>query len=617
MTTTTTERIAPSAAKWLCLVATVAGLAYLPGLSGSFLFDDFPNIVTNPRIHANELTLDTLSVAARAYEPGYYGRPLATIGFAIDHYIGGGEPFIYKLHGLLIHIINACLVFALARGLIVSAGQVTNDSRSALAPAALLAAVWATHPLQVSSVLYVVQRMETLAACFMLLAMLAYCRGRRHQIDGRAPGWGWLAVSGLLTVIGMLAKESAIVTPLLALVVEATLFRFRAASASGQRILRALYVFGAAMAIALIALAFMRYGNADAYASREYSAWERLLTQPRVLMLYLQQTVLPAPSLMPFYYDNYPHSTGLFQPWTTAASAAILAAMSGLAIWLRRRMPLVTLGILWFFAAHALTSGIIPLELAYEHRNYLALFGILLAIYALGSQWGQRVADATILRAVPVAILAGLFTVSLIRSMTWGSPLMLAMEMVENNPGSSRASNDLATLYFSRAQGNIESREWTLASQEFERGAALPGSSTLPEHGLILMHASVGLPAAPEWWESLIYKLQARAIAPQDKMAVTGLILERQKGFELDDQALSRAYRILLAKSELPAHTYCNIGDHALSRLEDKDFAEQMFLTCVRKSGPDPAIVQSTSNILRSEGHEKIAASILLLMPDP
>src|SRR5690606_17281497 len=81
---------------WLGLIATVVTLAYLPGLSGGFLFDDFPNIVTNPHIHADTISLESLAVAARAYEPGFYGRPLATIGFALDHYIGGGDPLIFK-----------------------------------------------------------------------------------------------------------------------------------------------------------------------------------------------------------------------------------------------------------------------------------------------------------------------------------------------------------------------------------------------------------------------------------------------------------------------------------------------------------------------------------------
>lgn len=618
MTPTDPSRTPRLAARWLCLIATVAGLAYLPGLSGSFLFDDFPNIVTNPHIHAKALTLDSLSAAARAYEPGLYGRPLATIGFAFDHYIGGGEPFTYKLHGLLIHILNACLVFALARVLLSAAqSQPTAESRSTIAAAALLAVTWAIHPLQISSVLYVVQRMETLSACFMLLALLAYCKGRRNQIDGGANGWIWLGLSATLTATGLLAKESAIVTPLLALVLEACVFRFRALSNRTRRLLKLLYALGGTVGIATLAYTFWRYGNADAYVHREYSAWERLLTQTRVLVLYLRQILSPVPSSMPFYYDNYPHSTSLLQPWTTAACAAILTALTGLGLWLRRRLPLAALGILWFLMAHTLTSGIIPLEHAYEHRNYLALFGILLAVYAAASHWARSVASAPIRRLVPAAVLGGLFAITVVRSMTWGSPLLLAMDMVASNPGSPRASNDLATLYFTLAQGDPDSQEWELAIREFERGAALPESSPLPEHGLILMSASAGLPTSPAWWESLIHKLQVRAISPQEKMAITGLLSQRQRGLEMDDESLSRAYRVLVERSELPAHTYCNIGDHALNRLGDQVYGKAMFLACARKSGPDPDFIKRTADILSSEGHNDISAAVLGVLVTP
>ncbi|MBJ6980216.1 hypothetical protein [Luteimonas sp. MC1895] len=609
---------APSrTAAWLCLIISIAILAYLPGLSGSFLFDDFPNIVTNSRVHATELSLESLSAAARAYEPGPYGRPLATIGFALDYYLGGGDPLTFKLHGLLIHILNACLVFALARVLLSARGlQSTDESRRILPAAALLATAWAIHPLQVSSVLYVVQRMETLSACFILLALLAYCRGRLDQLEGRSHGWGWLALSAALTVVGLLAKESAAITPLLALVLEACLFHWKAQSARTQQVLRALYVLGGALGLALLGVAFWHYGKPEEYAYREYSAWERLLTQARVLVLHLKQIVLPIPSTMPFYYDNYPHSAGLFQPWATAASVAILAAMTGLALWLRTRLPLAALGIFWFLAAHALTSGIIPLELVYEHRNYLALLGILLAIYVLASEWARKVTASPIIRAAPIAAIAGLFAITLIRSMTWGSPLLLAMDMTATNPGSPRASNDLATLYFSLAEGDPGSREWMLATQEFERGAALPGSSPLPEHGLILMNASVGLPASDAWWDGLTHKLQARQISPQEQMAVTGLLSERQKGFQIDDQRLSTAYRALVERGDLPAHVYCNIGDHALNRLGDTEFGKRMFLTCARKSGLDPRVTRRTAEILRAEGHHEVSMALLELQAD-
>lgn len=600
---------------WLGVIATVVTLVYLPGLSGGFLFDDFPNIVTNPRIHADAISLESLAAAARAYEPGLYGRPLATIGFALDHYIGGGDPFVFKLHSLLVHLLNSILIFGLARQLLQfsnneSSGRHAHVSDTA---AAVLAMAWAIHPLQVSSVLYVVQRMETLASCFMLLALLAYVAGRMRQIGGRPGGWGLLTLSAGCTGVGMLAKESAIITPLLAMAIEVCLFRFRAAAPATRRLLNTLSLTCAVAGLAGLAALTLHYTTDGAYAVREYGPWERLLTQPRVLVLYLSQILMPLPSAMAFYYDNFAHSTGLFSPRTTAAATLLLAALVGLAVWLRSRLPLVALGIFWFFAAHALTSGIIPLEHVYEHRNYLALFGVLLAILGVVLPLSPRFSSDGLPRLVAGSMLAGLFVITLIRALTWGSPLVLATDMVASNPASPRASNDLATLYFSLAEGDPTSREWGMAQAEFRRGAGLPGSSPLPEHGLILMNASVGLPAEPSWWDNLIHKLQHRAISPQETMAVTGLLSQRQRGFALDDQRLSQAYRVLVQRTELAPHAYCNIGDHALNRIGDIAFGTEMFSTCVRKAEFEPGYVNRTVTILREDGHAEVAEALLAL----
>lgn len=595
---------------WLCLLIAISVLAYVPGISGSFLFDDFPNIVTNPKTHAKSLGLDSLIAAARAYEPGPYGRPLATIGFAIDHYIGNGQPLIFKLHSLLIHLLNACLVFALARHLLRITRIRTHPSQAAvLGSACLLALAWSIHPLQVSTVLYVVQRMEMLATSFVLLSLLAYIHGRERQIAGRRGGWPSLALAALLVAIGLLAKESAVAAPLIALALEVCIFGFRAHGRFTRRALILLYALGAVVAVSGLAVVSLHY--LQDYVVREFTALDRLLSQSRVLVLYLSQIMLPVPSRMPFYYDNYAYSTGLFQPWTTAACTLSLIIIAGLAVALRRRMPLVALGVFWFFGAHALTSGVLPLELVYEHRNYLALFGPLLVVYALGTEIKPRLSTPAVARSATVALILGMLALTTIRSMTWGDPLVLATDMVANNPASARASNDLATLYFSAAEGDPESKEWRLAIQEFRRGAALPGSSPLPEHGLILMNASVGLPAETEWWDGLLQKLRSRPISPQESMAVTGLIAQRQRGFDLDDQRLSEAYRILTSRAELSAYDYCNIGDHALNQLHDHAYGTEMFLTCARKAGHEPEFLARTIGILQQEGHHAVADALI------
>src|SRR5690606_4997292 len=240
-----------------------------------------------------------------------------------------------------------------------------------------------------------------------------------------------------------------------------------------------------------------------------------------------------------------PVSHGLLEPATTLAGGLLLAALAGSAVYWRNRLPLYAFGILLFFGAHFLTSNVVPLELVYEHRNYLALLGILLALADLVRRLPVRDGPA-IVRAGVVVVILGCGSLTLVRAATWGDPFLLAYALVADNPDSARASNDLATLYGAMADANSDSPFYDLAIQEFERGAHLPGASPLPEQGLILTAAVAGEPVQQQWWDNLLHKLQTNPIGPQELLAVTGLVGQRDK-IALDDHMLARCYKALAA----------------------------------------------------------------------
>jgi hypothetical protein len=365
------------------LLALLTFAVFYPGLGGSFLFDDFPNIISNPRIQAETLDLDSLGRAAAAYEPGAYGRPLATMSFALDYYLGGGyDASQFKLTGVLVHVANALLVLLLANALLRSGGV----ARPAL-PAFAIALAWAAHPLQVSSVLYIVQRMETLATTFVLAALWAYLQGRMRQIEGRG-GIAWIAASLARAAIGMLSKEIAVLFPLYTLGLELTLLRFAAANPATARRWRLAYVAGVvAGALAFLLLILPIYLDPASYSFRDFGLVERLLTQLRVLPMYLGWILMPLPGQLAFYYDDYVASQGLLSPITTLLGGLLLAALLASAVALRTRLPFYSLGLLWFFAAHFLTSNVVPFELVFEHRNYFATLGIIRAGDHEGRRW--------------------------------------------------------------------------------------------------------------------------------------------------------------------------------------------------------------------------------------
>lgn len=592
---------------WATMLAAITLAVYWPGLGGDFIFDDFPNLVTNTKIHAESLTLESMRLAAGAYEPGSYGRPLATISFAIDHVLGGKDPWFYKFNSLLVHLANALLVFALLRRLLPLGG---NPKLGGITTAFVIALAWAAHPLQVSTVLYVVQRMETLSLFFVLLALLAYLRGRKEQQGGRR-GWPWLLATVPLVVMGSLAKETAVLFPAYCLALELTVLRFAAANSATERLWRAAYGLGALTAALLLILVVLpTYATSAAFEGREFSALERVLTQLRVLPLYLQWMVLPLPKSLVFYYDTFPVSHSLLNPATTLAGGLFLAGLLAIAVYARHRAPLLALGLLWFFASHLITSNAIALELVFEHRNYFALLGVLLVLADLVARIPTR--DGPNIKRIAVgSIVTCMLFLTIIRAASWGDPFYLAEELVANNFTSPRASSDLATLYAGLSDANPDSPFFQFAMKEFERGSRLPKSSPLPEQGLILLAATTGQPVQDRWWQSLIEKVQRRPVGPQEVIAVTGLMKQRYAGIAMDDQRLAQAYSLLLARGDLPAHLHAEFGDFALNYLHDEDQADAAFRQFAEKSLGEPDYVIRVAGTLVAEGHVRQAKVML------
>ncbi len=590
------------------LLLALTAAVYTPGLGGDFIFDDYPNIVTNPKVQPQVIDFESLRHAAMAYEPGHYGRPLATITFAVDYLIGGKNPLSFKISSLIMHLLNVVLMFALVRKLLGLAAP--HGGPNSLASAFAITALWAIHPLQISTVLYVVQRMETLSLTFVLLGLLMYIHGRQQQVRDQQ-GWGWIAGSVLVAGIGLLSKETAVLFPAYTLALELTLLRFAAAQAATQKVLR--YGYAVAVVLALVAFLFVllpHYMDPAAFAFRNFSLGERLLTQLRVLPLYLAQIVAPSPQLMPFYYDNFPVSTGLLAPLSTLFCALGLAALLGSAFALRKRLPLYAFGILLFFASHAITSNILPLELVFEHRNYFALLGILLALAAVVHLIPVR--DGPAIKRLGIAVvIAGFGVLAAVRAGTWGDPLLLATDLVARNPESARASNDIATLYAGMAGNNPSSPFFSFAMAEFERGMKLPGSSPLPEHALILMAASADKPADNAWWDSLIRKLQTNPPGTQELLALKGLISQRSETLVLDDDRLAAACAALDTRNALPARVLAMCGDHAINYGNRPETAAHYFQRAVALSEDDPQFVKRMSSALESDGHSDLANRLL------
>jgi hypothetical protein len=585
------------------VLVVLTALVYWPGLTGPFLFDDFPALVNNTRVQVAAGDWPGLWRAASSFDPGGTGRQLAMASFGLNHMLGGLDPWGWKLGGLLVHLVNAVIVYLLCLRLLALAGVQQWRRLSAFAVALL----WAVHPLQVSTVLYVVQRMETLSLTFVLLALLAYLRGRSAQIAGKR-GWPWLAACVPLLVLALGAKESALLLPLYTLCLELTLLGFAGSTAGQRGFWRWGYTAGCVLALVVfVAIVLPHYATSEAYAIRDFTASERLLSQLRIVPMHLGQILLPLPASMTFYYDDFIASTSLLQPWTTLAGGLLLAGLLGAAFALRRRAPLAALGIFWFFAAHAITSNVIALELVFEHRNYFALLGVLLVLAEVVRRIPVRDGPGIKMAGIAGVILLCGFLAA-VRSATWGERLLLATDLVDINPQSARAAHELGVLYYEMADGSADSPFFSFAVRTFEQESRLPRATVLAEQSLILMHAGHGLPVNPGWWDQLHLRLRTQAITPQVPSTLFGLLDNRlNKGVALDDAALLEAFVILFNRMQMPPNSYFQVALYALEQGQDARLARQLLLKAMHASGPYPDYPQYMQTRLREQGYTGLA----------
>lgn len=514
------ERRLPGGAATVFLLLALATLAlYWPGLSGAFLFDDYPNLVSS-----NDWRMTSLNHAqlARAFGQGLtggLGRGLAMVSFGLNHLATGADPWALKLTNVLMHLVAGALTFVLSRQVFrVLAPDAPVDSR-----AALVAGAWMLHPLQVSTVLYVVQRMEIGAAIGSLAALTLYVHARARQMRG-GRSWPWMTGSAACVVVGMGFKESAALAPVFAALLEMFVLRFIGLHGRRSRVLVLAYALGAGIAVvSYVGWILPRYLDADAYAGRAFDVTERLLTQPRMLAVYLGQILLPLPEHLRFYYDDVAASTGWLSPPSTLASALLMLGLLSVAIIERRSRPLLALGIAWFLAAHLLTSNVIPLELAFEHRNYIALLGIAWSVTSLAAEWACSLSRAARTALCGVVLLA-LGTGCLAETVAWGNPARLAFTLEGRAPTSPRATYALGSVLYDMSGGDPSSPAWSMAKKEFVYSAKLPDSPILAEQALILMQARAGRPADATHWASLRHKLTQRVTRPENVQALYALV---------------------------------------------------------------------------------------------
>lgn len=591
-------------------LALIAACLFTPGLPGAFVFDDIPNIVNNSTIHLHQLSLAALYDVLSTPQVSGSLRGLPTLSFALDYWRAGGvaDPATFKTTNLLIHALTAGVLAVFLRRLLRLAGVA-----EARAPwlALALAFAWAAHPLQVSAVLYAVQRLQTMGTLFVLLALAGYLRGRQAQIEGRsdkAP----LLLAALAWAAALNCKEDTTLLPAYTLALELTLLRFAAAEARVAQAWRRLYQVAVPLALALFVFWVLpHYWQAEAYPGRDFNSAERLMTQARVLCLYLWQIVLPLPQHLPFYYDWLSPSRGLLQPWTTLAGLLLIAALLFWAWRVRHTRPLFALGVLWFFAAHAIASNVVGLELAYEHRNHFALIGALLALGSLLARLAQRLAlRPTAQAGLCVALLIALACGTVLRAQSWSSNIALARAGTQAAPLSARAWIELCDALIQAGGGAIPANPHLDEAVAACAAGAEARPDTLNSLTLLTVLKTVRGEVTAADWDRLQQRLATVRLSWDNARAPLILLHYASQGVALDKAQVLAAMAALDQRSALKPHTLVYIGEALLNALNEPDAAVPYFLKALAAVPPGDPYAHELADQLRARGRPDLAQKI-------
>ncbi len=521
-------------------------LIYKNSFHCEFHFDDFRNISENKNIKIKSLNWKELKKTFRGKaDSKSLNRPLAYFTFALNYHFNKTDVFGYHLVNFVIHYLSSVFLILLFFNILKlpSVGIFYQKNRYAISLLAVF--LWATHPIQVSSVTYIVQRMASMAAMFYFLSMYFYIKGRTSENTQRKGIYFCFFL--VSAVLSMASKENAAMLPIILILMELLLIQkegFRRFTPALNLIIALFFL------VALFAFAYANPFNLlGGYAHRPFTPIERLLTQSRVLLFYISLMLYPASSRFMLLHD-VDISHGLFDPVTTLYAIVGIVLIIGVAVLISRKQPLISFCIFFYFINHLIESTIIPLELIYEHRNYLpgAFIFLLVSIFAVkvldyfsyrkSIQWLAAV-------CITIFLVAQGHTVHM-RNNVFSTAETLWKDNLEKAPNSSRAHGKLAEVYFSRG-------DYQKAAAEFEMALNLAKYHNTTEP--FLYHLNLGycyLTMDEKEGTSLFHFQKVLSDFGPKGGAYDGVAMVRLSKGDLD-QAMKNSKKAIMLEPENPA----------------------------------------------------------------
>ena len=434
------------------LIFALTAIIYSNSFSASWHFDDIPNVNGNDGIRISELNFDSISKAfySNPTNKDNLIRPVAYLTFALNWYYGKNNVFGYHLVNVAIHICCAFFLF-LSILLLLHSPNIADKYKGSEPFIALLATIlWAIHPIQVQAVTYIVQRMASLSALFYILGVFFYLKVRNSLSRSNIYIYFVAIIATYLLALG--SKENSIMLPASLFLVEVVFYR-DIRDKRTQKFTAGLCAITFFLFIILSLTIFQDewLSIINRYERRPFTLFQRLLTQPRIVSFYLKQLFVPINNYLSIVHD-VPLSTSLFNPITTIPAILFIIGLLAFGFSQVLARPLVAFAILFFLLNHIVESTVIPLELIFEHRNYLPSMFLFVPVAAIIKHIIDHYREKKPIVAWSVVtfgiiLIWGVGLGTYARNFTWATEESLWTDAMKKAPNNPRPYQNIAHIY--------------------------------------------------------------------------------------------------------------------------------------------------------------------------
>lgn len=411
----------------LIMLLTLA--VYLPALWCGFTdFDDPAMVSSNPYVQAG-LTLESIRWA---FTTGYMANwiPLSWLSHIIDIQLFGLNPMAHHAGNIVLHTANTTLLFLFLR-------KVTGLSwRSAL-----VALLFALHPMHVESVAWIAERKDVLSGFFWMATLYAYSRYIER------PGFVRYLGVVIFFVLGLMSKPMLVTLPLILLLLDWWPLR-RTSADSGVSSATPLRLIAEKTPLLLLSLgsSLITYWVqiTDGVMAQGYTVMARAGRACISYLTYLWMTVWPVDLAVIYPFEKYPPT-----PFKMLASLGILLLLTLIALWLRRRLPWLIVGWGWYVISLLPVIGLIQIgqHSVADRYTYLPHIGFfILVVWGLESLRERCNISRQAATAAMVVLLVTLATLTVIQISYWKSSFTLFSHAIKVTKGNWVAHHNLGRL---------------------------------------------------------------------------------------------------------------------------------------------------------------------------